>query len=44
MQLIQYMYLFVKIEKYTNLIVEKCAPIHAFFGNDQGVRLLKHVR
>ena len=42
MQLIQYFCL--KIAKYTNLLVEKCALLHMVFGNDTGVRLLEHVR
>ena len=37
-------YFCVKIVKYTDLLVEKCALIHIFFRNDQGVRLLGHVR
>ena len=28
----------------TNMLVEQCAPLHMFFGNDQCVRLSEHVR
>ena len=28
----------------TNMLVEQCALMHTIFRNDQGVRLLEHVR
>ena len=42
MPLIQYFC--VKIVLNTNMPVEQCALMHILFGNEQGVRLLEHVR
>ena len=29
--------------KFTKLLVQKCAQMHMFFGNDQDVGLLEHL-
>ena len=36
--------IFVQIVRYIKLLVKKCALMHVFFGDDQSVRLLEHVR
>ena len=37
-------YFCVNIVQNNNILVEQCALTHKFFGNDQGVHLLEHVR